>query len=375
MRASRETRIRGCCAGSDRFVDDIEPAACSTPPASRARTPTRASSVDRRRPGPRAARRAPGPDRRRSSGRAQPAVAAPDPPSGADSPRGPSGRSRRTRCDTSGRSSRFVVADDRYVAEDAVGLIDVQLRAARRPSSSSRRALEPGSAARARATCPGTARRASSQRAGDRTRPSPEAAHVLQERLYIERSCGSPIEARGVVAEHDRRGRGQLRVWASTQAPLPIKNRSRADVRPAGVQGRGHRAGHRGAASARRSCCSIPRRSCVPHAAMRLGRPVKWTEDRREHFVSASQERGQRPSTSRSRVDATGRILGLRDRFRPRRRRLHALRHRRSAHHRRPSCPASTGIRHYEVAVRRRLHQQGAGQRRTAAPAARTAPS
>ncbi len=48
---------------------------------------------------------------------------------------------------------------------------------------------------------------------------------------------------------------------------------------------------------------------------MRLGRPVKWTEDRLEHFVSASHERGQLHEVEVA-CDATGRILGLRDRFR-----------------------------------------------------------
>src|SRR4029078_9169497 len=31
----------------------------------------------------------------------------------------------------------------------------------------------------------------------------------------------------------------------------------------------------------------------VPYAAMQLGRPVKWTEDRQEHFLAVNQERGQ----------------------------------------------------------------------------------
>src|SRR2546423_13234923 len=31
----------------------------------------------------------------------------------------------------------------------------------------------------------------------------------------------------------------------------------------------------------------------VPFAAMQLGRPVKWTEDRQEHFTAVNQERGQ----------------------------------------------------------------------------------
>ena len=36
-----------------------------------------------------------------------------------------------------------------------------------------------------------------------------------------------------------------------------------------------------------------PEEIVVPMAAMRLGRPVKWTEDRREHFISSAHERGQ----------------------------------------------------------------------------------
>src|SRR5206468_3020358 len=57
-----------------------------------------------------------------------------------------------------------------------------------------------------------------------------------------------------------------------------------------------------------------PEEILVPYAAMRLGRPVKWTEDRLEHFVSASQERAQLHDVEVA-CDADGRILGLRDRF------------------------------------------------------------
>src|SRR5262245_56099944 len=115
----------------------------------------------------------------------------------------------------------FVVAQDRYVAEDAVGLIEVtydplpavaDLDTAARPEGPLVHADVPGNRA-ARVV----------QRVGDPAAAFAQAAHVLKERLYIERSCGSPIEARGVVAEHDVRT-GQLRVWSSTQAPLPIKN-------------------------------------------------------------------------------------------------------------------------------------------------------
>ncbi len=49
----------------------------------------------------------------------------------------------------------------------------------------------------------------------------------------------------------------------------------------------------------------------IPVAAIKLGRPVKWTEDRREHFLSATQERDQLWKVAIA-VDREGKILGLR---------------------------------------------------------------
>src|SRR5262249_50715122 len=49
----------------------------------------------------------------------------------------------------------------------------------------------------------------------------------------------------------------------------------------------------------------------VPVAAMKLGHPVKWVEDRREHFTSATMERDQYWKVAIA-VDREGRILGLR---------------------------------------------------------------
>jgi carbon-monoxide dehydrogenase large subunit len=49
-------------------------------------------------------------------------------------------------------------------------------------------------------------------------------------------------------------------------------------------------------------------------AAMRLGRPVKWIEDRREHLISANHSRNQHHCV-RAAVDAQGRLLGIADEF------------------------------------------------------------
>ena len=52
----------------------------------------------------------------------------------------------------------------------------------------------------------------------------------------------------------------------------------------------------------------------VALAAERLGRPVKWAEDRYENFVSAPQGRGQRGALELA-LDAEGTILALRGRI------------------------------------------------------------
>src|SRR5207249_4316869 len=57
-----------------------------------------------------------------------------------------------------------------------------------------------------------------------------------------------------------------------------------------------------------------PEEILVPHAAITLGRPVKWTEDRREHLLAANEERGQIHDVGVG-FDEMGKILALRDRF------------------------------------------------------------
>jgi len=209
-----------------------------------------------------------------------------------------------------GEPVAFVVARDRYVAEDAVAVIDVTWEPL--PVVASVEAALAEGAPLVHADVPGNRAARMVQQVGDPAGPLAHAARVLRERLYIERSCGSPIEARGVAAEYDRRA-GTLRVWVSTQAPLPIKNglarmfglpEFKVDVIAPDV----------GGGFGTKIMLFYPEEILVPFAAIRLGRPVKWTEDRREHLIAATQERGQRHDVEVA-VDEDGRILALRDRF------------------------------------------------------------
>jgi CO/xanthine dehydrogenase Mo-binding subunit len=57
-----------------------------------------------------------------------------------------------------------------------------------------------------------------------------------------------------------------------------------------------------------------PEELLVPWASMRLARPVKWTEDRRENFFATTQERGQLHEAEMA-LTRDGRIIGVSDRF------------------------------------------------------------
>ena len=79
----------------------------------------------------------------------------------------------------------------------------------------------------------------------------------------------------------------------------------------------------------------------MPWAARRLGRPVKWTEDRREHFSSTAQERGQSHDV---RVGSTPRADPRhRGGVRARPRGLHPIRHDGADHHEHPVGRGRTG--------------------------------
>jgi carbon-monoxide dehydrogenase large subunit len=209
-----------------------------------------------------------------------------------------------------GEAVAMVVAESRYLAEDALEAIDVDWEPLPAIVDFTR-AADAGSPL-VHDDVPGNVAARFTQVVGDPDAAFGRAAHVFRERLHVERSCGSPIEARGVVAVYDPR-QGSLQVWDSTQAPITIKHglaamlglaELKVDVIAPDV----------GGGFGTKILMFFPEEVLVPWAAIQLGRPVKWTEDRREHFIAASQERGQLHETEVA-VDADGRILGLCDRF------------------------------------------------------------
>ena len=208
-----------------------------------------------------------------------------------------------------GEAVAFVVAEDRYAAEDAAELVDVEyepLPVVITPEASER------AEHLVHDDVPGNVAAELTQEVGDVRGALAAAPHRNKMRLRYERGAASPMEARAVwarwsVVEH------KLTVYDSTQSPTSIRGglavlfglpESSVEVIAPDV----------GGGFGPKIMLFYPDELLVPFAAMKLGRPVKWTEDRQEHFTAVNQERGQVHEVEWA-YDDEGHILALSDDF------------------------------------------------------------
>ena len=129
------------------------------------------------------------------------------------------------------------------------------------------------------------------------------ATAVVQRTFRNPRYSATPIEPRGVLAVPQD---GGLVVWSSTQIPHIVQEAlaalldvERVSVRCPDIGGGFGQKAH-----------VFPEEVAVAWAALALGRPVKWAEDRLENFVSATHAREQLVHV-RAGADASGRLLAL----------------------------------------------------------------
>jgi len=216
----------------------------------------------------------------------------------------------RDRVRYAGEPVAFVVAESRYVAEDACDLIAVEYDPL--PAVAGLEAAVAPGAPRVHDDVEGNVCAHYTQRVGDVDDAFARAPHRFRERFVIDRGAASPMETRGVAASWDPRA-ARLEVWDSTQAPIPIRN-GLAQLFGLPEQHVRVIAPDVGGGFGPKVMMFYPEEILVPFAAMRLGRPVKWIEDRREHFVATNQERAQIHDAEIA-VDGDGRILGVRTVF------------------------------------------------------------
>lgn len=137
------------------------------------------------------------------------------------------------------------------------------------------------------------------------------APYRLSERFRHHRYCAAPLECRGVLAWVEPKT-NILTVWSSTQMPHLVRRQIAAQL---GLSEEGVRviAPDIGGGFGPK-VFAYPEEMLVPFLALELGRPVKWIEDRSEHFISTAHGRDQLHDVEMA-FDETGRILALRDRF------------------------------------------------------------
>ena len=198
------------------------------------------------------------------------------------------------------------IADSPYRAEDAAALVEIDYEPL--PASiDSRWALEPA-APPVHSAIPDNLVAALSMAYGDCDRAFASAAHAIRADMHQNKGLGHAIECRGVLARLDPND-GKLIVWSGTQMP------HRAHAVLCDLLGRGEDrlrviAPDVGGGFGPKFVF-YAEDAVVALAACIVGRPVKWIEDRREHFTATTQERDQFWDAEMA-LDAEGRILGIR---------------------------------------------------------------
>jgi carbon-monoxide dehydrogenase large subunit len=205
-----------------------------------------------------------------------------------------------------GQTIAVVVADSRHLAEDAAAAVEIDYEPL--PAvSDARDAVKPG-AARVHADLASNVAAFVPMSYGDVEAAFKTAPHVFEEEMHLHRGAAMTLEGRAVLASHDPAA-DLLTVWSATQTPhlcrgtlADLLERNLESIRviaPLVGGGFGTKAPF------------YPEEAVIPAAAMKLGRPVKWQEDRREHFLASTQERDQYWKVAIA-VDRQGKILGLR---------------------------------------------------------------
>ena len=199
-----------------------------------------------------------------------------------------------------------VIAVDPYKAEDGAGIVDVSYDPL--PVSANYLTALTEGANTAHSTFENNFVAGFTLNYGDTETAFRDAEHVFRESLYQHKGLGHAMECRGVVARMDATN-GGLTVWSATQMAhraqsilVQLLGLSEDRVRlltPNVGGGFGPK------------FAFYQEEVVVPLAAIKLRRPVKWVEDRREHFTATTMERDQLWDLEVA-VDQNGRLLGVR---------------------------------------------------------------
>ena len=204
-----------------------------------------------------------------------------------------------------GQAIAIVVAQDHYVAAEAIELIVVDIEPLK-PIMDPDEAIKPDSPVIHPELGANVSIRLK-QEGGDVEAAFAQADHVVRQKYDSQRIAPAPMEPRGILAHYEA-GDETLTIWNSTQAPHRVKSylagalkvhEDKMRVVAPDVGG-----------SFGMKDCIYPEDVLVPYLSMKLGRPVKWLENRQENTLSY-HGRGQSLAIEMA-VKNDGAILGMR---------------------------------------------------------------
>jgi carbon-monoxide dehydrogenase large subunit len=209
-----------------------------------------------------------------------------------------------------GENVAVVIAESRYIAEDAVE--DIMVEYEPLPVVTDlEQALAPDSP-RVHDDLESNLAAHLYQKKGDYEAAKAQADFVVKRRIHIDRGAAAAMENRGIVAHWDEKAQ-HLTMWDTTQAPIPIRNGTAARLGLSDSQVRVI-APFVGGAFGPKIMMFYPEEMLLPWISMKLRRPIKWIEDRRENFYATTSERQQLHDVEMA-FSKDGRILGLKDDF------------------------------------------------------------
>ncbi len=204
-----------------------------------------------------------------------------------------------------GDAIAVVVAEDAYVARDALDLIEVDYEPL--PAVVDAEAALAADAPRLYPEWDSNAAFRWEREAGDPDRAFAAADRIVTVRLINQRVHAAFIETRAVLADPEPGGDG-LTVWASTQVPHTLRGGIAAGLGLPEHAVRVIAPDVGGAFGAKGGV--YPEYVLIPALAHRLGRPVKWVETRGESFLATNHGRDQ-IQTLRAAVARDGTMRGL----------------------------------------------------------------
>ena len=210
----------------------------------------------------------------------------------------------------SGEVLAVVIAESRYIAEDAFDDIIVDIEPL--PAVVDLEKAWEDTSVLVHDDLPSNMAAWVKQDVGDYEEAKKNAEVIVSRRLLVEHVAGAAMENRGFIASWDDQNQ-VMTIWANTQSPLTVRG---SVSRALGLaESQVHViTPYIGGAFGPKVMTSLADDVLLPWISMKLKRPIKWTEDRRENFLATTSERDQVHHCEIA-LKKDGTILGFKDVF------------------------------------------------------------